>query len=263
MVTNIYRGSSAPSAVETLEFRSLGIEWVVRRASGERYTFNTLSRLRMALYDQTVTGDDDLSFNREMWRTIGEIPDLRSYFWMIWQRAQRGGLPGRSRTLVGDDAPAGFPSINDFDDEIPTRIVCAPPPVADAMQVTIPCFTEGVPKPVRHVLGVDDAGAAFGDTGFDEDGPTRIVGAFATRNMLLAAERPVVIPPATKPPMATLPPKATLHRSTVPAPAAEALLAVSPPTSRKIFRKIEMIALVAGGLTSLIAIVIFRALGLL
>ena len=171
MHTHAQNNSSAPTAVESLEFRSLGIEWVVRRPGGERYTFNSLSRLRIALYNQTVTLDDELSFNRDLWRPIGEIPDLRAYFWMVWQRAQRGGLPGRSKTLVGADSHAYAPSVDEFDDEQPTRIVGAPPPVAPAMQVTIPCFTDEVPKPQPNAAVIGPADE------FDDEAPTRIIGA--------------------------------------------------------------------------------------
>ena len=52
--------SAAPYEVETLEFGMLGVEWVVRRRDGERMTFNSLSRLRMALYDQLISMDDEL-----------------------------------------------------------------------------------------------------------------------------------------------------------------------------------------------------------
>jgi len=167
MNVDLRNRSSAPAAVETLEFQPMGIEWVVRRATGERYVFNSLSRLRSALYNQTITSEDELSFNRDLWRSISEIPDLRSYFWMVWQRAQRGGLPSRSKTLVG--APSLAPS-DEFDDDVPTRVVGAPPLLAPAMQVTLPCFTDEVSRPAAgQVIGpsIDE---------FDEDQPTRLIG---------------------------------------------------------------------------------------
>ena len=158
--------SSAPSAVETLEFQPVGIEWVVRRTTGERYAFNSLSRLRIALYNQTITVEDELSFNRDLWRNISDIPDLRSYFWMVWQRAQRGGLPSRTKTLVG--APSLAPD-DEFDDDLPTRIVAAPP-LLPAMQAALSGFTNTTSRPsAAPVIGpsIDE---------FDEDQPTRLIG---------------------------------------------------------------------------------------
>lgn len=256
MVTNINTGSSAPSAVETLEFRSLGIEWVVRRVSGERYTFDSLSRLRIALYNQTITGEDELSFNRDIWRTIAEIPDLRSYFWMVWQRAQRGGLPGRSRTLVGESAP----SINDFDDEIPTRIVGAPPPAPAAleMQVTIPCFTDELLRltpPARHVLGEEDA---LDESGFDEEAPTRIVGAFAAQQAAPASRRPSIIPPTPAAPE-VIPPAPPVVAAAPPVASAQAVV---PPAPSRMSRKMELLVLAAGALTAAAVVGLLNALGL-
>ena len=167
MNANMGSHSSAPSAVETLEFHPVGIEWVVRRATGERHAFDSLSRLRIALYNQTITAEDELSFNRDLWRSISDIPDLRAYFWTVWQRAQRGGLPGRSKTLV--QAPLSAPE-DEFDDDVPTRIVGAPTLIAPAMKVTLPCFTDEVPRPA--------AGQIIGPSSdeFDEDQPTRLIG---------------------------------------------------------------------------------------
>ena len=171
---NLQNGSSTSSAVETLEFRPLGIEWVVRRPGGERFTFNSLSRLRIALYNQTISTEDELSFNRDLWRRIDEVPDLRAYFWMVWQRAQRGGLPGRRKTLVGTDNLADArAAIDEFDDEVLTHIVGVQPLVAPAMQVTIPCFTdEQSRRPGPVILGPGEF-----DDGFEDEAPTRIVGA--------------------------------------------------------------------------------------
>ena len=246
MVTNSSAGSSAPSEVETLEFRELGIEWVVRRVSGDRYTFNSLSRLRIALYNQTITGEDDLSFNRDIWRNIAEIPDLRSYFWMVWQRAQRGVLPGRHRTLVGESAPSddGF---DDFDEELPTRIIGAPTPSTLEMQVTIPCFTDTVPRsrPARQLLGPE--GGLSGDA-FNDEARTRSVGALSVQPAASALQRPSIIPPVPSAPRVVSPETST------PAMVSHLLSSMS--------RKMELLVLTAGAVTAAVVVGLLSVIGL-
>ena len=118
------RQSTAPAEVELLQFSPLGIEGIVRRPDGERLTFDSLSRLRIALYEGTISHADDLSFNHDMWRQIDDIPDLRAYFWAVWQRGQRGGLPRRRHTIV-EAAPSMGPT-DEFDDDAPTRLMSVP-----------------------------------------------------------------------------------------------------------------------------------------
>lgn len=213
----------------------------MRRASGDRYTFSSLSRLRIALYNQIVTGDDELSFNRDIWRRISEIPDLRSYFWMIWQRAQRGGLPGRHLTLVGDSASSDD-EFDDFDEELPTRIIGAPAPVALEMQVTIPCFTDEVPRPrsARSLLG-SGGGAA------PEGAPALAVGALVIQPTASASQRPILIPPAPSAPQA--------------GPLASAPVVVSQLLS-SMSRKVELLVLTAGALTAAVVVGLLSVIGL-
>ncbi|MDG1482380.1 MAG: hypothetical protein P8R54_22505 [Myxococcota bacterium] len=218
----------------------------MRRASGDRYTFSSLSRLRIALYNQTVTGDDELSFNRDIWRRISEIPDLRSYFWMIWQRAQRGGLPGRHLTLVGDSASSDD-EFDDFDEELPTRIIGAPAPVALEMQVTIPCFTDEVPRP-RSARSLLASGGALSSGGAAPEGaPARAVGALVIQPTASASQRPRLIPPAPSAPQA--------------GPLGSAPVVVSQLLS-SMSRKVELLVLTAGALTAAVVVGLLSVIGL-
>ena len=101
-----------PDTVETLNFAACGIRWTVSLASGERLRFFTLQDLRKAIDEgQINTSSSELSFDEISWRRMSDIPDLRTYFWGVFNRYRTGQLASsmavidQGRDDIEDDAP--------------------------------------------------------------------------------------------------------------------------------------------------------------
>ena len=102
---------SAPAEVESLNFEEIGIRWTVRTSTGERVRYGALTELRQALADGQLSMRDELSFDEQLWRPLGGIPDLRAYFWEVFKGVKQGRIQPSSHVindgddLIEDDAP--------------------------------------------------------------------------------------------------------------------------------------------------------------
>ena len=73
----------------SLDFRKVGISsWKVRVKIGLVYDFSDIKTLRKYIQDGRVTADDVISHDGDTWVTIGDIPDLDSYFIEVYARCE-------------------------------------------------------------------------------------------------------------------------------------------------------------------------------
>ena len=123
----------------------------------------------MALYDQVISDEDEISFNRDLWRPINDIPDLRAYFWAVWRKAQRGALPRRQQTIIDTGGET-----DEFDDEAPTRVTVAAIARPVVPRLVVPPLPP-LPEPVV------EAPEPAVDTLVPVSGPTRVPRSSAQR----------------------------------------------------------------------------------
>ena len=95
------------------DFRFVGIIWYVRVRQGWRSEFYCLADLQRNIADGRLQKSDELSYDREDWIPLNQIPDLAAHFEDIWDRAHRGDL--KVRLEIGRD--------RGFDENEHTRIV--------------------------------------------------------------------------------------------------------------------------------------------
>ena len=90
-----------------LDFRKVGISsWKVRVKIGLVYDFSDIKTLRKYIRDGRVTADDVISHNAKTWVTIGDIPDLDTYFFEVYERCETERLQDDSivpRERVDDE----------------------------------------------------------------------------------------------------------------------------------------------------------------
>jgi predicted Zn finger-like uncharacterized protein len=93
-----------------LDFRKVGIpSWKVKVKIGLVYDFSDIKTLRKYIQDGRVTPEDAISHDGKVWKTIGDIPDLDTYFVDIYDEAE-----ARRAAMKPD---------SNFEDESPTTIV--------------------------------------------------------------------------------------------------------------------------------------------
>ena len=81
-----------PQNVSSWDFRTLGLTWRVRSASGKAYDFFDLNTLRSFLDDGQVDSDDVITYDNRDWARICEVSDLDAFFYEVWEKAKRGEI---------------------------------------------------------------------------------------------------------------------------------------------------------------------------
>ena len=83
-------GSSAsPSAPTVVDER----EWKIRQASGEIVTFRGLRTLHKWILERKVTRDDEISPTGKMWKRLGQITELASFFTLLGEAPKANQVP--------------------------------------------------------------------------------------------------------------------------------------------------------------------------
>ncbi len=97
------RGSaaSAPEDFESRDFLDVLLSWKVRKTDGSATSFRKLAQLEAMILRGEVLADDEISYDRRRWLRLGDISDRASFFWDMWQRADREEI-----TSLADEHPA-------------------------------------------------------------------------------------------------------------------------------------------------------------
>ena len=88
----IAKKKRVPKNVSSWDFRTLGLTWRVRSASGKAYDFFDLNTLRSFLDDGQVDSEDVITYDNRDWSRICEVSDLDAFFYEVWEKAKRGEI---------------------------------------------------------------------------------------------------------------------------------------------------------------------------
>ncbi|MCB9777180.1 MAG: zinc-ribbon domain-containing protein [Alphaproteobacteria bacterium] len=95
---------SARGDVASLDFASVGISgWKVKVRIGLVYDFSDYKTLARYIKDGRVDSDDQISHNGQTWTRLGDISDLESHFFDVYEAAAAGQRDAEA--AFGEDRP--------------------------------------------------------------------------------------------------------------------------------------------------------------
>lgn len=113
--------SEVPPDLATRDFNLVGITFTIRKSIGLTYEVISMVQLERFRSDGRIEGGDEISWDRQSWTRLDGIDDEESWFWDVWQRAERGEI--RSKMQVGLDEAEEDDEDDEDDEDAPTSII--------------------------------------------------------------------------------------------------------------------------------------------